>query len=357
MSDIEKALAQLRQPLASNSTKNGDVVSKAAAVKLAGDEVEKRRDAPSTDPAVKVQPAPKEVQRAWCKSPENNAKAASNRLGVDLLASNQSVNAPASSKTESASPTDQADVVAGVSRNPIFKLPLQALLNDGFLVPDTPKGRITEEYRRVKRPLLKNLRKDIRPENSNIVMVTSSISGEGKTYTAINLAMSFALERDRTVLLVDGDVLKGSAGKVLGVDQNAPGLTDLLSGDCGDIGDAILTTDVPSLSIVPSGNVHDFANELLSSKGMSDCMNELSERYNDRIIVIDSPPILQTNEANTIAEHAGQVVFVVAEADTPQKTVTQALGHFDKDKYVGILINKSASAGKTYAYGYDYGYE
>ena len=235
-----------------------------------------------------------------------------------------------------------------------IELPLDKLLDDGFLVPDTPKGRMTEEYRRVKRPLLKNIYKDLPARNSNVIMVTSSVSGEGKTYTAINLAMSFALERDLTVLLIDGDVIKGAAGDILGVSRSTLGLTDLLSGECQEVRQAILSTNVPSLSFLPAGSQDEHVNELLSSSNMARCINELSEQYRDMIIVMDCSPILQTNEANLLAEHAGQIVFVVAEADTPQKLVTQALDHIDKDKYVGILVNKSLSASRTYDYGYGY---
>ncbi len=285
---------------------------------------------------------------------------ASEQLGIDLKVANDTMvergSTSAASAEKSASDVGNKNI-ADVSHAPILELPLDSLMQDGFLVPGIVKGRLTEEYRRVKRPLLKNLRKDIQPENCNVVMVTSSVSGEGKTYTAINLAMSFALERDLTVLLIDGDVIKGSAGKMLGVDSNATGLTDLLAGNVSDIQDAIRPTNIPSLSFLPAGGEHDLANELLSSDVMKHCIKKLADQDSDRIIIIDSPPLLQTNEANIIAEYAGQVVFVVAEGDTPQKMVTQALTHLDKDKYVGILVNKSAPIGKSYAYGYEYGYE
>lgn len=236
----------------------------------------------------------------------------------------------------------------------LVELPLEQMRKNGYLVPDSAKGLLTEEYRRVKRPLLKNISSNSMTKNSNVIMVTSSISGEGKTYTALNLAMSIALERDRTVLLVDGDVIKGSASGVLGIDRRAKGLTDLLAGDCSDMQQVILATNVPGFNFLPSGSNHDYANELLSSSAMSQCMDELAERYSDRVIVIDSSPMLQTNEAGIMAEHAGQIVFVVAWAETSQKMITEAIQQIDKDTYVGILLNKSNTSGRGYGYGYSY---
>lgn len=362
MSDIEKALANLKSPY-EISKKKSDISLSEASIEAAVRKIGNREAASSVSPISSlrsVRDCPQH-EGASLDLPANEENLAHRKSGLSTSerASDNTGKTPATSdkKIVSAENGESGKSNPFEKKKPesILNLPLDALQKDGYLVPNTPKGRLTEEYRRIKRPLLRNLRQDEFAPNANIVMVTSSVSGEGKTYTAINLAMSFALERNRTVLFVDGDVIKCSAGTVLGVSTETVGLTDVLSGTCPDIGDAIQATNVSSLSFLPAGSENLLANELLSSDGMNDIVDELTGRYSDRIIIIDSPPILQTNEANIICEHAGQVVFVVAEAETPQATVKQALSHIDKDKYVGILINKSNSAGKTYGYGYGYG--
>lgn len=241
---------------------------------------------------------------------------------------------------------------------PYIELPIEKLNAEGFITPLTGRGLLTEQYRRIKRPLLKNVHDgDSSTLNNNVIMVTSSVSGEGKTYTAINLAMSLALEKDRTVLLIDADVLKNSASGVLEVGKDKPGLTDVLSGDVLNPSDVILRTNVSNLTYLPSGTSQQYANELLSSTRMKKLFEELSSRYQDRIIVLDCPPILQTNEASVLTDYAGQVVFVVAEGETSQSFVSEALNQIPADSYVGIILNKSHRRllGNDYGYTYYYG--
>ena len=236
----------------------------------------------------------------------------------------------------------------------VIDLPFEHLARQGFITPNLAKGRLSEEYRRVKRPILRAITDGVSGDgHPNIVAVTSSVAGEGKTYTAINLAMSLAMERDRTVLLLDADVLKGTAGRTLGVESDSPGLTDVLSDDEADLADVILGTDLPNLRLVPAGRSTDRATELLSSVRMRELVGELAVRYADRIVVLDCPPILQTNEASVIVEHAGQVVFVVAAEETDRRSVFEALNQFDERSSVSVLLNKTRARGASY---YDYGY-
>lgn len=239
-----------------------------------------------------------------------------------------------------------------------INIPIEQLTAAGFLTPATKRGLMTEQFRRIKRPLLKNLyRSDLAGESKNVIMVTSSVSGEGKTFTSINLAMSLAMEREKTVLLIDADVLKNTASGVLGIEKGAAGLTDILVGDVGDPADVILKTNIPNFTYLPSGRPQQDANELLSSARMTELFDELSNRYHDRIIVLDCPPILQTNEATVITDYAGQVVFVVAEEETSQSYVVEALSQIPKEIYVGIVLNKSHKRllGSDYGYTYEYG--
>ena len=245
------------------------------------------------------------------------------------------------------------DDVAGEEAGRVVALPLERLAAEGFITPGIAKGRLSEEFRRVKRPVLRAIADSAATGgHRNVVMITSSVTGEGKTYTAVNLAMSLAMERERTVLLVDADVLKGSAGRVLGVERDRPGLTDVLSDERIDIADVMLVTDVPDLRFVPAGRRDEQTTELLSSPRMRELIAELSRRYSDRIIVLDCPPMLETNEANVIAEHAGQVIFVVAGEETDQRLVLEATRRFDEDQSVGVLLNKASGNGATYDYVY-----
>lgn len=226
---------------------------------------------------------------------------------------------------------------------PMCVLPFEKMRSAGFITPDLRKGKLTEEYRRIKRPLLKNMGRNVMDNSSkNVIAVTSSVSGEGKTYSSVNLAMSMVLEKGRTVLLVDADVVKGAAGSLFSIPQDQPGLTDVLTDNSIDVADVIMKTNANNLSFMPCGMMKPYTNELLGSDVMSDLMVELARRYDDSIIILDCPPILQTNEANNLIDHAGQVVFVVAEEDTRQNQVLNAIDQIDNEKYVGVLVNRSS---------------
>lgn len=238
-----------------------------------------------------------------------------------------------------------------------MELPLENLRAMGMVTPDQPRSGIAEENRIIKRPLLMNIAGQ--GENSvndpNLIMVTSALPGEGKTFTAINLAISIAMEQDKTVLLVDADVAKASAAAMLGIPDDVPGLIDLLMDKGTQISDVLLHTNIPNLRILPAGHPHERSTELLASSDMQRLMEELAQRYPDRVIIFDSPPLLFTTEAGVLASLMGQIVFVVAERQTPQSKVTEALSRLSEDKIVGLILNKSKSQGKG-AYGYSYGY-
>lgn len=252
---------------------------------------------------------------------------------------------------------DQQNGPEDIKPSKIHELPLAALSAAGYITPNTPKSKITEEYRRIKRPLLKRLAAsgDKRIASGNVVAVTSAMSGEGKTFSAINLAMSLALERDRTVLLIDADVVKHTAGHSFEVTSKQPGLIDLLDDSTLSSSDVILKTNVERLNFLPAGRHNEHANELLSSDRMRELIAEFSGRHDERIIIMDCPPVMQTNEAAILVDHAGQIVFVVAEEQTSQGIVTQALRLIGNEKKVGILLNKSTTKLGHYDY-YNYAY-
>ena len=233
------------------------------------------------------------------------------------------------------------------------------LAERGMVTPDSPRSPIAEEYRSIKRPLLTNIegKGAVTLRHPNLIMVTSALQGEGKTFSAINLAMSIAMEQDKTVLLVDADISKASAARSLGVPDSSPGLIDVLEDESLHIGDVILHTNIPKLRIVPAGRVHERSTELLASQSMIQVAEELAQRYADRVVVFDSPPLLLTNEARVVASLVGQVVFVVAAEQTSQRAVSEALDMLDEEVMVGMILNKTKHAFTSkYGYGYDYGY-
>jgi len=241
----------------------------------------------------------------------------------------------------------------------IIEIDLARLHGMNMVTPDHPRSSIAEEYRVIKRPLLKNAStlSATRVENGNLIMVTSALPGEGKSFTALNLAISMAMELDHTVLLVDADVSKPSVLRTLGLPPER-GLMDVLVNPDIDLPDVLLRTNIEKLSILPAGNTSQRATEVLASEGMNRLLDEMASRYADRIIVFDSPPLLVTTEARALATHMGQIVMVVEAQRTSHTAVKQAVSMIDACPVKMMLLNKSTmqGAGGYYGYGYGYGY-
>jgi exopolysaccharide/PEP-CTERM locus tyrosine autokinase len=228
---------------------------------------------------------------------------------------------------------------------------LEMLVPNSNISPD-----IKNEYRRIKRPLLSNAfgKSASLVDKGNLIVVTSSVPGEGKTYTAVNLALAFAQECDSTVLLIDCDVTKHGVSRLLGVEKCRPDITDLLASDVLSVGDALLHTDVPSLVVLPAGRSHEYITELVASQRMERLVNEIATRYTDRIVIFDAPPLLSTPEAQVITGLVGQVVFVIEAGKTPRSVVEDALEMVPKEKAIGLVLNKSESISNRGTYYYNY---
>jgi exopolysaccharide/PEP-CTERM locus tyrosine autokinase len=225
----------------------------------------------------------------------------------------------------------------------------------GIITPDAEKTQIAEEFRLIKRPLIKNAFNQGAGQinNGNLIMVTSALAGEGKTFCAINLAMSIAMEMDHTVLLIDADVARPAMPTYLGLKAER-GLLDVLLDDKLELADVMIKTNVEKLSILTAGRKSRHATELLASQSMSDLLKEIAHRYSDRIVIFDSPPLLLTSEAHVLASQMGQIVMVVAAEKTPQQAVKEALRQIESCDVINLIYNKaSAFPGGEY-YGYYY---
>lgn len=283
---------------------------------------------------------------------------------TDLIARSEDEGSQFFRSSSSKAIVNEADVIentvnsSSAEASSIFILDRLRSMN--MLVSGSRLGpQFSDEYRKIKRPLLSNAfgKSAALAERGNLILVTSSIPGEGKTHTAINLALSIANERDHTVLLVDCDVTRHGTSEMLGI-SDKPGLVEVLEDDAFTVGDAILRTDVPELCLISAGKQHDFVTELLASQKMSDFVAEIGERYDDRIIIFDGPPLLSTPQAQVLTGLVGQVAFVVEAGKTSQSIVVEALEMIPEDQATGIVLNKSEgiSGHSGYYYGY-YGSE
>ncbi len=228
----------------------------------------------------------------------------------------------------------------------------------GYVVPDSPRSAAADEFRIIKRPVLANAlgKAGAAIRRGNLVMITSSLPGEGKTFTSINLALSMAMEMDSTVLLVDADVSRPSVLNRLGLPAS-PGLLDVLAGSQPELAEVLLKTNVQRLALLPAGTQHARATELLASEAMNRLLDELATRYGDRIVIFDAPPILVSTESRALAAQVGQVVVVVEADRTSQAAVHQTLAMLESCPVVMTVLNKThrSEAGEYYGQYRQYG--
>jgi len=197
--------------------------------------------------------------------------------------------------------------------------------------PDSP---ISEEYRKLKSLIVKLTKGD---KFYNTIMVTSTLKGEGKSITALNLAITLAQEYDHSVLLVDADLRKPCVHEYLGINPKI-GLTDCLVNGA-EISDAFIPTGIGKLIVLPSGSKVSNPAELLSSSMMKELVKELKNQYVDRYIIFDIPPILPFAEAHSIGNIVDGVIFVVRDGYVPLSNLKEALNMLKDSNILGIVYN------------------
>lgn len=236
-----------------------------------------------------------------------------------------------------------------------FHLDEEALIRRGLLAPLDQAIPVADEFRRIKRPLLDNAARqgNVHDDHMNLIMIASPLPGAGKTFCSVNLAASISLERELTVLLVDADVAKPHISTAFGL-IDRPGLIDILEDDTMTIDEVLVRTDLNDIQVLPAGRKHSQSTELLASDRMEDLMHELATRYPDRLIVMDSPPLLMTSEAQAVARQVGQIALVVEVGKTTNQEIQEALELLIPDKAINAILNKSmyTQAGGYYRGGY-----
>jgi len=235
-------------------------------------------------------------------------------------------------------------------------LDLETLSKRGYLTPQSPHSLLAEEYRIIKRPLLRAaFGPDRRAgDRDHVLLVTSPRPAEGKTFTSINLAMSIASEHECHVLLVDGDSRQRGLSQALGLAEHK-GLMDLLIDHTSSLQNLILRTNIPRLSVLTAGQSARFPTELLSSQRMQAIMEEMTRRYPDRMIIFDSPPVLAASEPGVLAGYAGQVIMIALAGETPKQAVSESLTLLNACPNINVILNRVRLSAGSNRFG-DYGY-
>jgi protein-tyrosine kinase len=245
-------------------------------------------------------------------------------------------------------------VQVGQRQSKTVQVDIAALGAAGYLVPGSPRSTLADEFRGIKQPVLKNARSDETApiRLGNLIMVTSALPGEGKTFCALNLALSIASEVDSSVLLVDADVVRPAIVSRLGLSNNPKGLLDLLTEPGLDMSEVILKTNIPKLSVLPAGTPRVNSTELLASNSMELLLADISSRYADRVVIFDAPPLLATTESPVLAARMGQILMIVNEATTPAADITKAFSAVQACPIVMSMLNRSSNSFDQKQYGY-----
>lgn len=215
------------------------------------------------------------------------------------------------------------------------------LAANGMIVPGAPVGPLAEEFRLIKRQLLilgARIAESESADKARMILVCSARPGDGKTFCAINLALSIAAERDTEVLLVDADVAKPDIVAQLGL-TDGPGLLDALGDARIDVEDLVIQTDVPHLSILPAGSKTIADTELLASARTKMVIARLLEANPRRVVIFDSPPALAASPASVLAMRVGQVMLVVRADRTPETELRAAVNLLDGCEHIQLVLN------------------
>ncbi|KTE00622.1 P-loop NTPase [Sphingopyxis sp. H115] len=229
----------------------------------------------------------------------------------------------------------------------------------GMIVPGTPVTGIAEEYRIVKRELIRNFggsgNRPVLPRGHR-VLIASANPGEGKTFSAVNLALSLAVEADHDVLLIDADIAKPSVLEALGL-EDGPGLMDALADPHLAVGDCLIQTDIPGLKVMPAGTGHMHDTELLASARTETLLAQLEAGAPGRILILDSPPVLAASPAAVLAGHVGQLIMVVRADETLESSLRDAIGLMGACPHIQLLLNgvKYSPGGRRFGTYYGQG--
>ncbi|HEX8447319.1 MAG TPA: hypothetical protein VF649_11990 [Sphingomonas sp.] len=231
-----------------------------------------------------------------------------------------------------------------------------ALAAAGFALLDDRVTALAEEFRLVKRQLLQAATAPGSIARDRMILVASALPAEGKTFCAVNLALSVAAEKDFEVLLVDADVAKPSILALLGL-EDGPGLMDAIADPALDVEGCIIRTDVPHLSVLPAGRPGNDTTELLASDRTRLVLDRIVTRRPNRVLIFDSPPALAASPASELAHHVGRVMLIVRADRTSDVELREAVALLGGCGDIRLLLNATAMASGGRRFGSYYGHE
>jgi protein-tyrosine kinase len=276
---------------------------------------------------------------------ENSLERLRRAAGAAKTAAAAGATAPAAARPEPAAPLESPYV------HKRFAIDHGRLLAEGYLPELGQERRFADYFHRIKRPVIARALAADAAHDARLILLSGALPGDGKTFIALNLALSMARERDVSLLLVDGDLPKARITRVLGL-LGEPGLLGALRDERLDVESLVLDSDLPGLEFLPAGGPPEGAAELISSARMRDLAARLIARNPRRLVLFDSPPLLVSSEARALAQIPGQIVLVARAGHTPQRAVADAIAQVDKSKLQGLVLN-DAYVGSEQAY-YDY---
>ena len=221
----------------------------------------------------------------------------------------------------------------------------------------------SEQYKQLRTKILRSKKL----YSHNAFLVTSALPGEGKSVTAMSISISIAQGLQDTVLLVDADLRRPSVNKMLGLKVDL-GLADCLSGKAR-LEDVIYRTNVRKLSVIPAGRIPSNPSELITSEKMTNLINEVKTRYQNRMVIFDSPPVISITDSVVLGQKLDAVILVIYTGRTPRSAITETMNSLSDTNILGAVLNHYDSLsiyyrkyhyknkyGSKYKYGYGYGY-
>lgn len=244
------------------------------------------------------------------------------------------------------------------AEKPAKTAPDEIVLDDKLISFFAPSSMVAEQFRRLRTFIIK----PGLDRSPRTILVTSALSGEGKSLIALNLAITIAIELHSHCLVVDCDLRNPSLSRFFGLHEQR-GLSDYLMGQV-ELPDILIRTSVDKLSILSGGSIQDNPVELIGSNRMKSLVEDLKSRYEDRYIILDSSPLLATTEPSVLNEMVDGILLVVKSGDTPRESVQQAMRLLKKEKILGVVLNNLEFKTKamirryfgTHRYYYDYRY-